>query len=73
MIRRPSAIYRDGAPGRHIMVYSGRSLKGFVVIRDGESHTYAPEGDFVGTFVGASEGLKAAREWLLSDQGGRQC
>ena len=67
MSKRPSTVYREDEPGRHIAVYAGRILKGHVIIRGGEVHAYQPEGSFVGTFAGAMEGLKAAREWLLGD------
>lgn len=71
MSKRPSPIYRDEEPGRHISIYAGRNLMGFVVVRDDEAHAYGAQGGFVGTFAADKEGLSAAREWLLSDQGER--
>jgi len=73
MSKRPVSNYREDEPGRHVAVYAGRTLKGYVIVRDGEAHAYDSEGGFAGTFAGATDGLKAARELLLGDQGGQSC
>ncbi|MDZ5448614.1 hypothetical protein [Labrys sp. ZIDIC5] len=65
MSKRPSPTYRDEEPGRHISIYSGRDLKGFVVIRDDEAHGYTAQGKHLCSFHGEQDGFFEARALLL--------
>lgn len=71
MSKRPPQKYLDELPGRHMAVYRGRDLAGFIVIRDGETLAYEPRGSLVASYLSDAAGLVAAREELFSGQWGR--
>lgn len=70
-MKRPPQMYLDEMPGRHMMVYRGRDLAGFIVVRDRETLAYTPHGRLVAAYAGDAAGIAAAREGLISSQGGR--
>lgn len=71
MSKTPPQIYRDEIPGQHATVYRGRELVGFVVLRSEGALAYALSGGLVGQYESSVDGMRQARELLLSGKG--QC